>query len=139
MIELCVSDNEKCELLIEKFVIYAIMLQMSQFQYRALRSATSTTLGDELFVARDFFAPGLLPSEKSIIEMMIYFLNPRGKGVKQVTRKEAEERVAHTLAEHWVWCNIYTIQKKNVIASISRLYIEFKKLTSQTKVRRTPK
>ena len=115
------------------------MLQMSQYRNRALRSATSLTLGDELFVARDSFTPGLLPSQKSVIEMMMYILTPRGKGIKQVTREEAEIRVAHTLTEHWVWCNIYTIQMKNVIAAVSRLYAEFKKLTSTMKVRQTPK
>ena len=48
-------------------------------------------------------------------------------------------KVAEELAEHWVWCNIYTKHVKNIASMLMVIYNDFKKLQSFPKARMTDK
>ena len=47
--------------------------------------------------------------------------------------------MAEELAEHWVWCNIYTKHIKNIASMLMVIYNDFKKLQSFPKARMTDK
>ena len=81
--------------------------KMSKFRRFNLRSATVQELAGASFFARDSFSPGLLPTSREVIEMMVHHLMPRGKGYLQKTKEEAAIMVSGLLSEHWIWCNIY--------------------------------
>ena len=105
-----------------------------------LRSKWSMALGPITFHARETFTSSVLPSKREVVERMIWFLIPRPKGTVFLTSKEwAASRVSEELCEHWIWCNIYPKQVKNVNKMILNLYIDFKKLQSTPKDRRTDK
>ena len=80
---------------------------MPKFRRFNLRSATCQQLAGVSFFARDSFNPGLLPTSREVIEMMIHFLMPRGKGYYQKNKQEAAIMVGGLISEHWIWCNIY--------------------------------
>ena len=48
----------------------------------SLRSNLTQTLGDEKFRGREEFEAGMVPTEKEVIEMMIWVLAPK-KGMVQ--------------------------------------------------------
>ena len=50
----------------------------------SLRSTFTQTLGDEELSGREYFEGGLLPTERQVIEMMIWVMAPR-KGKKQTS------------------------------------------------------
>ena len=90
--------------------------------------------GGEHFYAREQFSNGLLPSKREIIERMIFHLLP-----KSMSRDEAADTVADELMQHWVYCNVYTKQRKNVSKAIKSLYDEFQVKKQTGKHRQTPK
>lgn len=104
-----------------------------------LRSGSKMTLGEEEFCARDFFPSGLLPTKRMVLEMMIWHLLPKGKGFCCPTKEEAASLVADVLIQHWIWCNVYTKQKKNVTNAILKLYMEFRVKVRVPKVKQTQK
>ena len=110
---------------------------MSKFRRFNLRSATVQELAGASFFARDSFSPGLLPTSREVIEMMVHHLMPRGKGYLQKTKEEAAIMVSGLLSEHWIWCNIYPKYTRTIATSVSKLYDEFKKLQYTPKARQT--
>ena len=75
-----------------------------------LRSSGQKSLGDVTFTAKLSFSPGLLPTQREVIEVMLFHLLP-SPGRVQKTRLEAASVVAAGLMEHWIFQNVYTIQK----------------------------
>ena len=119
-----------------------------------LRSSGQKTLGNETFIAKPHFTPGQLPSQKEVIEVMLFHLLPAVPGRQTMSRDEASSVVAGGLVEHWVFQNIYTFQKvrlslqivtkyklfqKNVINKVKALYEEFAYNLNYPKKKRTDK
>ena len=75
-----------------------------------LKTAGQKTLGDETFSAKMGFSLGVLPIAKEVSEVVIYHLLPQ-KGKASISKDEAINLVAGGLIQHWVFQNIYTIQK----------------------------
>ena len=102
----------------------------------SLRSTFTQTLGDEELSGREYFDGGLLPTERQVIEMMIWVMAPR-KGKKQTSMVEAATVVAEALKEHWIWSNVYPKYLVNIKNQVEKLFLEFKKLKSTAKVKQT--
>ena len=102
-----------------------------------LRSQGQKLLEDEVFTAKLGFSLGLLPTQKEVIEGMIYHLISL-PGRRQLSRSEAAAVVAEGLIDHWILQNIYTIQKVHVTKKITKLYEEYSALLNTSKQRRTP-
>ena len=102
----------------------------------SLCSTSTQTLGEEDFHGREEFEGGMWPTEKQVIEMMIWIMAPR-KGKVQVSLGEAARVVAETLRDHWIWSNIYPKKLDNIETQVEKLFQEFKKLKSTAKVRQT--
>ena len=94
----------------------------------SLRSTFTQTLGNEEFCGREAFEGGFLPTEKQVIEMMVWVMAPR-KDQKQVSMGEAARILAETLKEHWIWSNVYPKKLDNIKKSVEKLFQEFKQLT----------
>ena len=75
-----------------------------------LRSDGQKKIGEATFVAKPSFSSGLLPTKKEVLEVMIFHLLP-SVGRHQMSKAEAGGLVGGGLMEHWVFQNIYTIQK----------------------------
>lgn len=101
-----------------------------------LRSSGQKTLGDVTFVARTTFTPGLLPTMKEVLEVMVYHLLP-SPGRRQMSKGEAAGVVAGGLREQWIFQNIYTIQKMHIIKKVAHLYDEFTALNHTAQKKRT--
>ena len=84
--------------------------------------ATVQNLAGVDFYAKDSFTPGLLPTGKEIIEMMVHHLMPRGKGYIQKNKHGAAEMISGLLSEHWIWCNIYPKSMVSIAKSVMNLY-----------------
>ena len=93
----------------------------------SLRSTYSQRLDTEAFQGREEFDGGLLPTERNVIEMMIWAVASR-TGRKQVSAKAAAKLVAEILHDHWVWSNCYPKKQGNIQNQVENLYTEFKKL-----------
>ena len=93
----------------------------------SLRSTYSQHLDTEVFQGREEFEGGLLPTERNVIEMMIWAVASR-TGRKQVSAKAAAKLVAEILFDHWVWSNCYPKKLGNIQNQVENLYVEFKKL-----------
>ena len=75
-----------------------------------LRSDGQKIIGGVPFVAKLAFSSGLLPTQKEVLEVFLFHLLP-AKGRFQLNRTVVAEIVASSLMEHWVFQNVYTIQK----------------------------
>ena len=102
----------------------------------SLRSTRTQTLGDEVFSGRDVFECGMLPTEKEVIEMMIWVMAPRD-GKVAVSMATSARMVAGIMMQHWIWSNVYPKKLQNVQKQIEKLYLEFKKLKSTSKLKQT--
>ena len=117
-----------------------------------LRSSGQKILGDVTFIAKPHFTPGLLPSQREVIEVMLFHLLPGIPGRKPKSRDNASNVVAGGLVEHWVFQNIYTIQKvgfcfqvfnnskfmqRCVIKKVQDLYEDFSYLLNYPKKKKT--
>ena len=121
-----------------------------------LRSSGQRTLGDVTFVAKPLFTPGLLPTEFEVLEVMLFHILPC-PGRQQKSKAEVASVVAIGLMEHWIFQNIYTIQKvkinqkmylkgsmqfhfvlqRCIVKKILTLYNEFHNLINTPNQRRT--
>jgi hypothetical protein len=102
-----------------------------------LRSFGQKTLGEATFNARLGFSRGLLPTCKEVLEVHIFHLTSV-PGKKQLSRSEVSEVVGDGLKEHWLFQNIYTVQKRHIVSKVSKLYEEFLTLTHTSQKKRTP-
>ena len=102
-----------------------------------LRSFGQKTLGEATFNARLGFSRGLLPTCKEVLEVHIFHLTSV-PGKKQLSRSEVSEVVGDSLKEHWLFQNIYTVQKRHIVSKVSKLYEEFLTLTHTSQKKRTP-
>ena len=71
---------------------------------------------------------GVLPTKKTVIEVMLYLLRPRRAGQSKRTRSDAADLLASVLQENWIFCNLYTISTKNIKKHIIKLHKDFLKL-----------
>ena len=101
-----------------------------------LRSTFSQSVGGEVFQGRDEFEGGLLPTEREVIEMMVWFIAP-GQGKRQLSMVESAKIVSQALSEHWIWSNVYPKKLQNVQNQVEKLFKEFKKLQATAKVKQT--
>ena len=78
---------------------------------------------------QDMIIPhGPMPTNKQIVENMMYLLRTNRAGQAQRSREDAALILAEILEDHWNFCNIYTIRTKNILSKILNLYNEFTKL-----------
>ena len=52
-------------------------------------------------------------------------------------KMDAADRVGQMLSEHWVWCNVYTKQVKNVSKQVLNCWLDFKQMASVRKDKQT--
>ena len=83
---------------------------MSALFTNRLRSSGQKILEEVTFLVKLSFSPGLLPTMKEVIEVMLFHLLP-SPGRRQLSKAEASAVVAGALMEHWIFQNVYTIQK----------------------------
>lgn len=102
-----------------------------------LRSSGQKILGEVTFVAKTSFSPGLLPNMREVLEVMLFHLLP-SPGRKQMNKGEAAGVVADGLREHWIFQNIYTIQKLRIRKKVTDLHDEFTALSHTSQKKRTP-
>ena len=102
-----------------------------------LRSSGQKILGEVTFVAKISFSPGLLPTMREVLEVMLFHLLP-SPGRRQMRKGEAVGVVAEGLREHWFFQNIYTIQKLRISKKVNDLYEEFIALSHTSQKKRTP-
>jgi hypothetical protein len=95
---------------------------------RELRSLAFKEIAGDKYVEKFNFAPGLLPLEKDVLELMVYHLNSNRAGRTQLSKEQAAQTVAGGLIDHWIWCNVYTLTHNNVQTKILKLYKEFQGL-----------
>ena len=104
----------------------------------SLRSTFSQSIGDEEFVGRSVFESGKLPTERQVLEMMIWAIAPR-LGSAQSSLSEVAKVVAEVLEEHWIWSNCYCKAAANIKNQLEKLYNEFKLLKKRGKAKMTAK
>ena len=102
----------------------------------SLRSTYSQRLDTVVFQGREEFEGGGLPSERHVIEMMIWAL-ARREGKPQSSVLEAAKIVAEVLRDHWVWSNCYPKFVVNIKNQVQSLYLEFKGLRETRPQRQT--
>ena len=102
----------------------------------SLRSTYSQRLDTVVFQGREEFEGGGLPSERHVIEMMIWAL-ARRVGKPQASMAEAAKIVAEVLRDHWVWSNVYPKKVANIKSQVEKLYIEFKSIRDTRPQRQT--
>ena len=102
----------------------------------SLRSTYSQRLDTVVFQGREEFEGGGLPSERHVIEMMIWAL-ARREGKPQPSVAEAAKIVAEVLRDHWVWSNCYPKFVVNIKSQVQSLYLEFKGLRETRPQRQT--
>ena len=102
-----------------------------------LRYSGQKILGEVTFVAKTSFSPGLLPTMREVLEVMLFHLLP-SPGRRQMSKGEAAGVVADGLREHWIFQNIYTIQKVRISKKVMDLYEEFTALSHTSQKKRTP-
>ncbi|XP_067395142.1 uncharacterized protein [Emydura macquarii macquarii] len=93
------------------------------------------TLGTVDYVESSEFAQGILPTNKDVIQNMLYLLQPKRAGQAQRSKEDAAQLLAELLQEHWLFCNLHTIAIKNIKKNILKIYEEFTKLYQTRKQR----
>ena len=90
------------------------------------RSKTTRVLANVTYTETESFSAGVLPTQKNVVEVMMYLLRRDQAGKSQLTVEEASRMVACTLIEHWQYCNIYTVTEKYVKRKVLALHKQFK-------------
>ncbi|XP_006016034.1 uncharacterized protein LOC102388811 [Alligator sinensis] len=96
---------------------------------------TKKTLGAVDYVESSGFAQGALPTQKDVIQNMLYLLQPKRAGQAQRSKEDAAQLLAELLQEHWLFCNLHTIATKTIKKVILKMYEEFTKLYQTRKQR----
>ena len=73
------------------------------------RNVAPKLLVDAEYKPRSTIPAGQLPLEKTIIELMLYLLEPQHAGFSKLSVKDASWMLAWALMDHWNLCNIYTV------------------------------
>lgn len=73
------------------------------------RSSGRRMLRGVEFIERQSFRNGKLPTRKEVLEMMLFICHPVRSGREVMTRKTAARIVAKALKEHWLFCNVSTV------------------------------
>jgi len=82
-------------------------------------------LGSKTYTEQADFQNGILPTKQDIIENMMYLLRPDRAGKTGRSKDQAASILSYVLMEHWIFCNIYTVARKNVKSKILELYAVF--------------
>uniref|UniRef100_A0A8C3S962 Uncharacterized protein n=1 Tax=Chelydra serpentina TaxID=8475 RepID=A0A8C3S962_CHESE len=91
-------------------------------------SKAKKTLGNVDYVESSEFSQGILPTNKDVIQNMLYLLQPKRAGQAQQSKEDAAQLLAELLQKHWLFCNLHTIATKNIKKNILKMYEEFTKL-----------
>ena len=105
------------------------------------RLSTQKQLGSTIYLQQPDFPNGVLPTRKVIIENMTYLMLPCSAGQAQRSREDAAhcQMLAELVQEHWLYCNIYTINTGHIRNNILKLYKELLNLVQCRKERRNEK
>ncbi|XP_033631189.1 uncharacterized protein LOC117293082 isoform X2 [Asterias rubens] len=93
-----------------------------------IRPKGNRTLGKVDYHEQAEFPPGILPTQKDVIQNMLYLLSPKRAGKAQRSRDDASQLLAERLQEHWNCCNIYTVHVKHIQENILAAYVKFMSL-----------
>jgi len=99
------------------------------------RTSTQKQLGDIVYTTKHDFPNGLLPSRKVVIENIRYLMRPALAGQCQHSKECAALILAELLQEHWLYCNVYTINTRHIQTKVLNLYGEFTSLIQPRKDR----
>ena len=92
---------------------------------RKTRSRARKILSGYVYNEASDLPNGILPTKKQIIECMMYLLRPSTAGKNQRSKEDAAKILASVLQDHWLYCNIYTIDKRYISKKILDLYSRF--------------
>ncbi|XP_050821617.1 uncharacterized protein LOC127057039 [Gopherus flavomarginatus] len=98
-------------------------------------SKAKKTLGNVDYIESSEFSQGILPTNKDVIQNMLYLLQPKRAGQAQRSKEDAAQLLAELLQEHWLFCNLHTIATENIKKNILKMYEEFTKLYQTRKQR----
>uniref|UniRef100_K7EYW2 Uncharacterized protein n=2 Tax=Pelodiscus sinensis TaxID=13735 RepID=K7EYW2_PELSI len=93
------------------------------------------TLGNVDYIESSEFSQGMLPTNKDVIQNMLYLLQPKRAGQAQRSKEDAAQLLAELLQKHWLFCNLHTIATKHIKKNILKIYEEFTKLHQTRKQR----
>lgn len=99
------------------------------------RSQARKTLGTTDYIEKGEYPQGKLPTCRDIVESMLYLLRPKRSSQAQRSRGDASQLLAELLQEHWLFCNLYTINTRHIKNKILKLYEEFISLVQTRKQR----
>lgn len=111
------------------------MMAESTIRSTPTRSKSRKQLGSRAYYENPDFPNGVLPTRAVILENMIYLMRPSRAGQNVRSKKSAAFLLAEILQEHWIFCNMYTINTVNIRNRILKLYDEFTKLIQTRKQR----
>ena len=101
------------------------------------RAMATRILGANEYIESASFPIGKLPTNKNVLESMLYLLRPARAGQTQLTKVQAASTLAGTIQDHWLFCNIYTKTKNKITTQIVGLYDRFQNLYQVRKGRVT--
>ena len=104
---------------------------------RKTRSKTQRNINGTIYIESSGFSPGVLPSQREIVESMLYLLRPDRAGKLGRTVAEASRLLAYAVIDHWEYCTIYTKKIQNVQNQIMKTYETFKTNVNTRTERRT--
>ena len=100
------------------------------------RSSSQWRLGSIIYSENPDFPNDVLPTKKVIIEIMRYLLHPSIAGKAQHSEESSALMLAKLVQEHWLFCNIYTINTRQIQTKILKLHDEISNLAQTRKERR---
>ena len=89
------------------------------------RSQVSHKLGTAVYIERDGFPKGVLPTKKDVLECLFYLVRPVRAGASQRSKEDAAMLLSHALVDHWEYCYVYTIDQRYVRDNILTLHRKF--------------
>ena len=92
---------------------------------RETRSKARKILCDTVYTEASDLPNGVLPTKKHVVECMLYLLRPTRAGKVHRTKEDAAKVLASAIQDHWLYCNIYTIDKRYIAKKILELYTRF--------------
>ena len=92
---------------------------------RETRSKAKKVLCQSVYTEASDLPNGVLPTKKQVIECMLYLLRPSRAGKVQRSKEDAARILASAIQDHWMYCNIYTINKKYIVKKIVEMYERF--------------
>ena len=100
------------------------------------RSSSQKLLGEKTYVEQAGFPNGILPTNRDVVQNMMYLMRPGRAGQSQRSKAGAAHILSAVLMDHWIFCNVYTVSDKIVKKKILNLYNTFQSIVQTRQSRR---